>query len=65
MEKLTYCPFIKGDCRSDCVFYSSVSISLTEGKSTKCSLAAFIRCSDNESIVSVCQALKNLRGQTE
>lgn len=64
MNKLTYCPFIKGDCRNDCVFYSPIRISLNNGNSARCELASFASCSDEESIKMVMDFLKNLHAQS-
>ncbi len=50
MNKLTFCPFINGVCRSDCVFHVPHNIALNNGNSAQCELAAFICCSDEDSI---------------
>lgn len=65
MSKLTYCPFIKGDCRRDCVFYSPIQISLNNGNSAQCELSAFASCSDEESIKMVMDFLKDLHAQNQ
>ena len=64
MNKLTYCPFIKGSCRSDCVFHTPFNIALNNGNSAQCELAAFASCSDEESIKMVMDSLKNLHAQS-
>ena len=50
MNKLTFCPFINGVCRSDCVFHVPHNIALNNGNSAQCELAAFICCSDDDSM---------------
>lgn len=65
MNKLTFCPFINGECRSDCVFRTPHNISLNNGNSAQCELAAFVCCSDEESIQTVFSALKELHSKTE
>lgn len=64
MNKLTFCPFVNGSCRTDCVFHSPHNISLNNGSSAQCELAAFVCCSDDESVKSVLNAIKELRDQT-
>lgn len=65
MEKYTYCPFIKGTCRSDCVFHHPVDIALNGGKHVRCELDAFISCSDSDTVAMVSEAIKNLVRQKE
>lgn len=63
MRKLTFCPFINNECRSDCVFYASHNISLNNGNSAQCELAAFVCCSDEDSVRSVFESIQKLRDQ--
>lgn len=63
MNKLTFCPFINSDCRPDCVFHASHNISLNNGNTAQCELAAFVCCSDEKSIETVLDAVKHLRNQ--
>ena len=65
MNKLTYCPFVNGTCRSDCVFYTPFNIALNNGNCAQCELAAFICCSDEESIKMVMDSLHELHSQKE
>ena len=60
MNKLTFCPFINGVCRSDCVFHVPHNIALNNGNSAQCELAAFICCSDEDSIQSTFETIKAL-----
>lgn len=63
MKQLTFCPFINGNCRSDCIFHTPFNIGLNNGSSTQCELAAFVCCSDEESAQAVFKALKELLDQ--
>ncbi len=63
MNKLTFCPFINNECRPDCVFHVSHDIALNNGNSVQCELAAFVCCSDEDSIKVVLDAIKHLRNQ--
>lgn len=65
MNKLTHCPFINGTCRSDCVFHAPFNISLNNGNSAQCELAAFVCCSDEESLKMVMDSLRELHTQKE
>jgi hypothetical protein len=63
MNKLTFCPFINGSCRSDCVFYTPLTISLNNGNSAQCELAAIVSCADEDTINTVFKSLKDLHDQ--
>lgn len=65
MNKLTYCPFINGTCRSDCVFHTPFNIALNNGNSAQCELAAFVSCSDEDAVKMVANSLKHLHPQSE
>ena len=64
MNKLTFCPFINSECRSDCVFHVSHSIALNNGNAAQCELAAFVCCSDEASAKAVSEAIVQLRNQS-
>ena len=65
MNHLTYCPFVNDTCRSDCVFHSPFNISLNNGNAAQCELAAFVCCSDEESLRMVMDSLRKLRDQNK
>ena len=64
MGSLSFCPFISGACRSDCVFYSPVRLSLNNGSSSHCELSAFICCADSDAVEAVSSALKELHEES-
>jgi hypothetical protein len=63
MDNVTFCPFINGECRPDCVFRSVHNIALNNGKTAKCELAALICCSDETTIHAVLASIKALHDQ--
>ena len=60
MNKLTFCPLINNECRSDCIFHVPHNIALNNGNTAQCELAAFVCCSDETAIQAVAEAIKNL-----
>ena len=63
MNKLTFCPLINGECRSDCIFHVPHNIALSNGNTAQCELAAFVCCSDVDSVRSVFESIQKLRDQ--
>lgn len=64
MNKLTFCPLINGECRSDCIFHVPYNISLNNGNTSQCELAAFVCCSDETAVQAVSDAIKDLRNRS-
>lgn len=64
MNKLTFCPLINGEYRSDCIFHVPYNISLNNGNTSQCELAAFVCCSDETTVQAVSDAIKDLRNRT-
>ena len=61
LNKLTFCPFINGECRADCVFRAPYNIALNGRNTSQCELAAFACCSDEATVQTVSEAIKALR----
>lgn len=60
MQKNTFCPFISGTCRSDCVFNCGHNIGLNNGTMTACELMAFITLQDNDDIDKISSEISKL-----
>lgn len=63
MKKNTFCPFISGDCRKDCVFNCGHNIGLNNGYMTECELMAFISLQDSSDIDLIAFKIKELINQ--
>lgn len=60
MHKNTFCPFISGSCRSDCVFNCGHDIGLNNGYITECELMAFITLQDSDDISKISSEISKL-----
>ena len=60
MVKNTFCPFVSGSCRSDCVFNCGHDIGLNNGTLTQCELMAFISLQDSEDIERIAKEIAKL-----
>lgn len=61
MKHKAFCALINDQCRDDCVFNCGHYIAINNGNSTKCELAAFITCVDEDQIDYVTSSIKHLR----
>ena len=39
MDKKSFCPFINGSCRSDCMFHYNTQVAVNHGSTVSCALA--------------------------
>jgi hypothetical protein len=60
MVKNTFCPFINGECRHDCVFNCGHNIGLNNGTMVECELMAFISLQDSEDIERIASEITKL-----
>lgn len=60
MKTNTFCPFIKGECRSDCTFNRAIFAPLNNGYHTKCEIMAFLSLQNEADLESIIAKLSKL-----